>query len=68
MKRGIALLLAALLLLSAGAGLAEEYTLAEKFYQQAVKESAYRGTVTLSVSGTGTAAVGAAEWAAISIQ
>ncbi len=65
MKRGIALVLAALLMLTAASALAEEYTLAEKFYQQAVKESAYRGTVTLSVSGAGTAAIGAAEWAAL---
>ena len=65
MKRGIALLLAALLTLAAGTALADDYTLAEKFYQQAVKESAYRGTVTLSVSGAGTAAIGAAEWAVL---
>ncbi len=65
MKRGIALVLAALLTLAAASALAEDYTLAEKFYQQAVKESAYRGTVTLSVSGAGTAAIGAAEWAGL---
>ena len=62
MKRGIALLLAALLLLAAVPVLAEDYTLAEKFYQQAVKESAYRGTVTLSVSGAGSKAVDPALW------
>ncbi len=66
MKRGIALLLAALLALTAAASaLAEEYTLAEKFYQQAVKESAFRGTVTLSVSGTGTRAMDASLWTAL---
>lgn len=66
MKRGIALLLAALLALTAAASaLAEEYTLAEKLYQQAVKESAYRGTVTLSVSGAGTGAMDAALWTAL---
>ncbi|MBR4538406.1 MAG: hypothetical protein IKO52_06130 [Clostridia bacterium] len=62
MKRGIALLLVVLLLTAAASAIAEDYTLAEKFYQQAVKESAYRGTVTLSVSGTGTAAIDAATW------
>ena len=65
MKRGIALLLAALLALACLPALAEDYTLAEKFYQQAVKESAYKGTVTLSVSGAGTAAIGNAEWTAL---
>ena len=62
MKRGIALLLAALLLLAAVPVLAEDYTLTEKFYQQAVKESAYRGTVTLSVSGAGSSAIDTALW------
>ncbi|MBR0227968.1 MAG: hypothetical protein IJQ62_06445 [Clostridia bacterium] len=66
MKRGIALLLAALLLAAAAVpALAEDYTLAEKFYQQAVKESAFRGTLTLSASGAGTRAVDAALWTAI---
>ena len=65
MKRGIALLLAALLITAAASAFAEDYTLAEKFYQQAVKESAYRGTVTLSVSGTGTAAIDASSWAVL---
>ena len=62
MKRGIAMLLAALLLLTAMPALAEDYTLAEKFYQQAVKESAYKGNITLSVSGTRTSAIDTAVW------
>ena len=65
MKRGIALLLSALLLLAAVPALAEDYTLAEKFYQQAVKESAYRGTATLSVSGAGSGAIDTALWNAL---
>ena len=65
MKRGIALLLAALLLLAAVPALAEDYTLAEKLYQQAVKESAFRGTLTLSVSGTGTRAMDGVLWTAL---
>ena len=62
MKRGIALLLAALLLTAVVPALAEDYTLAEKFYQQAVKESAYKGNITLSVTGNGTAAIDAGVW------
>ncbi len=66
MKRGIALLLALLLLAAAAMpALADDYTLAEKFYQQAVKESAFRGTLTLSASGAGTRAVDTALWTAI---
>lgn len=65
MKRAIALLLAALLLLTAASAVAEDNTLAYKFYQQAVKESAYRGTITLSVSGAGSAAVDASLWAVL---
>ena len=65
MKRGIALLLAALLLLTAASAVAEDNTLAYKFYQQAVKESAYRGAVTLSASGTGSAMIDPSLWEAL---
>ena len=65
MKRIAALLLAALLALTAVSAFAEDYTLEEKFYQQAFKESAYRGTVTFAVSGTGTKAMDAMTWAAL---
>lgn len=65
MKRLAALLLAALMALAAVSAVAEDYTLEEKFYQQAFKESAYRGTVTLAVTGDSTALMGAAEWAAL---
>ena len=51
MKRWIAWALAALLALSTVSALAEDTdTLWEKFYSQAVQYSAYRGTVTFSVS------------------
>lgn len=62
MKRGIALLAALMLVLTAAFALAEDNTLAYKFYQQAVKESAYRGTLTLAVDGTGSRAIGTAVW------
>ena len=66
MKRLTAWALAALMLLSLCApALADTYTLAEKFYIQAFRESAYRGTVTMTVEGNGSAVIGAAEWAAL---
>lgn len=62
MKRLAALILAALLALAAVSAVAEEYTLAEKFCRQAFEESAYRGTVTLAVTGNSTAAIDQAAW------
>ena len=63
MKRFAALLLAGLMALTAVSALAETYTIEQKFYQQAFVESAYRGTVTFSVDGGGSAAIDAATWA-----
>ena len=65
MKRGIAFILALLLALSAAAALAEDDTLLHKFYQQAAKESAYRGTVTFTVIGEETTAIPAEMWALV---
>ena len=65
MKRFAALVLAALMALAAVSAVAEDYTLEEKFYQQAVKESAFRGTVTFAVTGNGTAMADAALWQAL---
>lgn len=62
MKRFAALLLAALMALTAFSAVAEDYTLAEKFYQQAVKESAYRGTVTFAVTGDATQMIDGTLW------
>jgi len=62
MKRGIAFILALVLALSAAAALAEDDTLMNKFYQQAAKESAYRGTVTFTVIGEETTAIPAEMW------
>ena len=62
MKRGIAFVLALLLALSAAAALAEDDTLMNKFYQQAVKESAYRGTVAFTVIGEETTALPSELW------
>ena len=63
MKRITALLLCLLLILAAWpAGAADDYTIEEKFYNQAVLESAYRGTVTLIVSGSGSSAIDPAVW------
>ena len=66
MKRWIALALAALLALSLCApALADTYTLAEKFYIQAFRESAYRGTVTMTVEGNGSSLFNAMQWVAL---
>ena len=65
MKRGIAFILALLLALSAAAAMAEDDTLLHKFYQQAAKESAYRGTVTFTVIGEETKAIPAEMWALV---
>lgn len=62
MKRGIAFILALLLTLSAAAALGEDDTLLHKFYQQAAKESAYRGTVTFTLIGDETSAIPAEMW------
>ena len=62
MKRWISLVLALLLALSAAAAFAESDTLLGKFFQQAVKESAYRGTVSFSVIGDGTTAIPQETW------
>lgn len=56
MKRWISLALSLLLIVNAAAAFAENDTLMDKFYQQAVKESAYRGTVTFTVIGDRSAA------------
>ena len=64
MKRLIALLLAALLLLAAIPALAADYPIEEKFYRQ-MQESAYRGTITFSVHGSVTDAVDRGTWNAI---
>lgn len=66
MKRLIACALAALMALTLSVpALADTYTLAEKFYIQAFQESAWRGTLTMTVNGNGTSAIGAAEWAVL---
>ena len=62
MKRGIAFVLALLLALSAAVALAEDDTLMNKFYQQAFKESAYRGTVAFTVIGEETTALPEETW------
>lgn len=56
MKRLLALVLAALMLFGASGALAADYPIEEKFYRQML-ESAYRGTITFSVSGNETAAI-----------
>ena len=65
MKRSIAFVLALLLVLSAAAAFAENDTLMGKFYQQAMKESAYRGTLTFTVIGEGSSAIPTETWAMI---
>ena len=65
MKKGLALILALLMLGAALPALGEGYTLEEKFYQQAWKESAYRGTVTFAATGDSTAAMDSALWTVI---
>ena len=65
MKRWISLVLALLLALSAAAAFAENDTLLDKFYQQAVKESAYRGTLTFTVIGDDTTALSRETWTLI---
>ena len=62
MKRWIAFILALLRALGTLTALAENDTLMDKFYQQAMKESAYRGTVTFTVIGEETAAMPADIW------
>ena len=62
MKRGIAFVLALLLSLSAAVALAEDDTLMNKFYQQAFKESAYRGTVAFTVIGEETTGLPEETW------
>ncbi|MBE5782756.1 MAG: hypothetical protein E7329_05490 [Clostridiales bacterium] len=56
MKRLLALILAALMLFGAASAFAADYPIEEKFYRQML-ESAYRGTITFSVSGTQTQAI-----------
>lgn len=65
MKRWIALILALLMSFGTAAAFAENDTLMDKFYQQAMKESAYRGTVTFTVLGEESAAIPAETWALI---
>jgi hypothetical protein len=67
MKRLTAWALAALMMISLCApALADTYTLAEKFYLQAFQESAYRGTVTMTVEGNGSALFKTAgQWATL---
>ena len=62
MKRWIAFVLALLLALSAAAAFAENDTLMDKFYKQAMEESAYRGTVTFTVIGEGSSVIPAETW------
>lgn len=57
MKRITALALALLMLVSAAALAEETISIEEKFYRQAVLESAYKGTVTVQVTGEKTAAL-----------
>ena len=63
MKRLIALLLAALLLAGTSAW-AEELTLDQKFARQ-VQESAFKGSVTFTVSGNATKTLDSVTWAAL---
>ena len=56
MKRFIALFLAALMAFGTVGALAADYPIEEKFYQQVLK-SAYRGTLSFSVSGNETKAI-----------
>ena len=66
MKRLIALMLLCAMALAAVPGLAaDDYTIEEKFYRQAMLESAYKGTLTLSVTGNGTALISPALWSAL---
>ncbi len=62
MKRWIAFALALLMALSAAAAFAEDDTLMDKLYKQAMKESAYRGTVAFSVLGDGSSAIPEETW------
>ena len=66
MKRLTALLLALLLMLAATPALAaDNYTIEEIFYRQAMLKSAYQGTLTLEVTGEGTSAVEPSLWNAL---
>ena len=66
MKRLTALLMLCAMALMAVPGLAaDDYTIEEKFYRQAMLESAYKGTVTLQVTGDSTTAVDPVLWAAL---
>ena len=67
MKKIAALLLAGLMELTAVSALAESYTIEEKFYQQAFVESAYRGTITFSAEGDGSAAIDDTTWVILKI-
>ncbi|MBR3018647.1 MAG: hypothetical protein IKH57_16470 [Clostridia bacterium] len=62
MKRWISIILALLLALGAAPVMAENDTLMEKFYQQAMKESAYRGTVSFTVIGEATSVLPGETW------
>ena len=61
MKRLLALLLSALLLLGTVPALAADYPIEERFYRQMI-ESAYRGTVTFEVTGNGTRLMDDTAW------
>ena len=62
MKRWISIILALLMILGSASALAENDTLIDKFYQQAMKESAYRGTVTFTVIGDETSVIPKETW------
>ena len=67
MKRWISIILALLLTLGSASAMAENDTLIEKFYQQALKESAYRGTVTFTVIGEETSVIPKEIWEIVKI-
>lgn len=62
MKRWIAFILALLLALGTAAAYADNDTLMDKFYKQAMQESAYRGTLTFTVIGEETSALPKQTW------
>lgn len=63
MKRWIAFILALLLALSTVAAVAENDTLLDKLYKQAIMESAYRGTISFTLIGEGSSAIPEETWA-----
>ncbi|MBR5110656.1 MAG: hypothetical protein IK099_10710 [Clostridia bacterium] len=67
MKRWISIILALLMITGAVSAMAENDTLIDKFYQQAMKESAYRGTVSFTVIGEETSVIPDDIWAMVKL-